>query len=78
MQFTIREVIMIGGVCVSIGGIFTWTLINTQNITALWKQKQDTNVCFTAHGHIESDIQEIKADVKMVLKETRAANGRKK
>jgi len=78
MTFTVREVITIGGLCVSVGGFFTWTLINTQNITALWKYKQNTDVCITAHNHIEADIKEIKADVKMVVKETRQTNGKGK
>jgi hypothetical protein len=68
IEFTIKEVFLIGGACASVGGLGVWTLVNTNNISALWKQKQDTNVCITSHNHIESDISEIKKDLKWLVK----------
>ena len=68
MIFTLKEVIALGSVCSSFGALGAWTYFNQKNITALWNQKQDTNVCVTAHAHIEDDIKEIKGDVKTLLK----------
>ncbi len=64
MTFTLKEVMSIGGICASIGGLGVWTLVNTKNITSLWDKKQDVKVCDPKHSAIESDISEIKIDVK--------------
>lgn len=68
MQFTLREVMTIGSICVSFGGLSVWTYINAKGITALWDKKQDVAVCIPAHTHIEKDLKEIKDDVKTLIR----------
>lgn len=46
-----------------------------KNITALWAQKQDVNVCDTEHKHVTLTLNEIKEDVKEILRIKRNGGG---
>lgn len=68
MTFSIKDIIAIGAVFSGFGALSTWSIIHSKNISALWNQKQDKNVCEPTHDTIKKDISEIKADVKTLLR----------
>ena len=64
----IAEHYQIYGLVIFGGGVGNMVRVHSKNITALWAQKQDINVCNTEHKHVTATLNEIKDDVKEILR----------
>lgn len=69
VAFTLREVISVGAIFFSLGGLTAWTTVNTLNIRALWDKKQDINVCVTEHTHVSESLERIEDQVDWLVKD---------
>jgi hypothetical protein len=63
----------IGSVLIFCGTLIAMVRTHGKNITALWNQKQDKNVCIPEHTHVNDTLDRIESNVDWLVK--RAKNG---
>ncbi len=56
------------GFVAACGGFGNLVRVHSKNITALWSQKQDKNVCDNEHKHVTDTLERIEKNIEYLVR----------